>query len=147
MSAVVTLPGGRIATLVPADDAGEFTLRVADGIVEQMEGHGLLTWRQAEALNTLGRLYRAGGGRLAYYRGGGGGERPEEAAEAARTELAGLLALVREPTRGHLLAMVATGEWPVTARVSWVQDAATAVADRLKLAGEEARQEKPARRV
>lgn len=137
MTAAVTLPGGRVAHVVPADDAGEFFLRVAHGIVEQMEGAGLLTWRQAEALNTLGRLYRAGGGRLAYYRGGGGGERPDEATEAARRELADLLALVCEPTRAQVLAMVQTGEWSLGATVRRVQDAADAVADRLRLARED----------
>lgn len=133
---VVSLPDGRRATEVAADEAGEFYLSTADGIVAQMAQAELLTWRQAEALNTLARLRRASGWRPAWERPGGRGERPQELEDAAGREFAMLVGLIAEPTRGHVVAMLATGEWQVAARVSRIQDAADTVADRLKLARE-----------
>lgn len=134
----VILPDGRLAREVPADEAGEHYLSVADGIIAQMAGTvpPLLTWRQAEALNTLARLRRASGLRHAWERPAGAGERQEEVEAAARDELAGLLAIIAEPTRGHILGMLSSGEWQFGARVSRIQDAADAVADRLRLARE-----------
>ena len=133
---IVILRDGRQATEVAADEAGEFYLSAADGIVAQMAQAALLTWRQAEALNVLARLRRASGWRPAWERPSGRGERPDGVEDAAGQEFARLVEIIAEPTRGHVIAMLATGEWQVAARVSRVQDAADAVADRLKLARE-----------
>ncbi len=130
----IVLPDGRRATLVAADEAGEFYLSMADGIIAQMAQAELLTWRQAEALNTLGRLRRASGWRPAWERPGGRGERPQALEDAAGREFAMLVEIIAEPVRGYIVGMLSTGEWQIAARVSQVQDAADAVADRLKLA-------------
>lgn len=131
---VVILRDGRQATEVAADEAGEYYLSAADGIVAQMAQAELLTWRQAEALNVLARLRRASGWRPAWERPGGRGQRPQEIEDAAGREFAALVEIIAEPTRGQVIAMLATGEWQIAARVSRIQDAADAVADRLKLA-------------
>lgn len=132
---VITLRDGRRAEVVPADDAGQFTVRVADGIVDQMQQAELLTWRQAEALNEMARLHRAGGGAVAGRRSGAGGVADEEDVEAARHAFAALLEAVPVAMRGPLLSMAATREWPVSPGVTVrrVQDAADAVADRMRL--------------
>jgi len=133
---VVRLPGGREARLVPADKAGEFSLSVVPDGPEAWHARKLLTWRQCEALLHLSRLRRASGWRMAWQRPSGAGERDPEAEERAGLEFAALMALLAEPARGWVLCIVSTGEWPVAAPVSRVQDAADVVADRLKLAGE-----------
>lgn len=132
---VITLPDGRRAEVVPADDAGEFTVRVADGIVDQMQQAELLTWRQAEALHELARLHRAGGGAVAGRRSGSGGEAAEDDVAAARVAFAALLEAAPLAMRGPLLSMCATREFPIAPGVTVrrVADAADAVADRMKL--------------
>jgi hypothetical protein len=130
----ITLPDGRAATVMPADAAGEFVaVVICRDIVERLQHGGLLSWRQAEALNTLARVRRSAGLRPAWDRGQGAGERPEKVEAAAKAELAELLAVMHEPVRTQVMHMLATDEWQVAARVSQVQDAADAVADRLKL--------------
>jgi hypothetical protein len=127
---------------VPADDAGQaYEVVVSRCIVEQLRntrdaaGTPLLSWRQGEALMTLRRLRRASGLRQAWERPAGhGGERPERAEIEAGEELVRLLCAVPVAIRAPLLHMLATDEWAYSLRVSQVQDAADAVADRLKLA-------------
>jgi hypothetical protein len=131
----ITLCDGREAQIVPADKAGEFmAVVVCRDLVEQLHASRLLTWRQAEALSVLRRVRKAAGYRAAWERPAGLGERPDQVEEAAKAELAELLHVMREPTRTQIMHMLATDEWQVTARVSAVQDAADALADRLKLA-------------
>jgi ferric-dicitrate binding protein FerR (iron transport regulator) len=132
----VTLADGRVAREVAADEAGEWYLRVAHGCVEALEAAALLTWRQAEALHAVARLYRAGGGRVAFlHRDGVGDGRDEQAEAGARRELEALLVAVRCAwTRAHLVAIAQTDEWPVGACLTRVQDAADTIADRLRLA-------------
>lgn len=131
----ILLRDGREVDVIPADEAGQFiAVVVCRDIIESLRAWELLTWRQSEAITTLARLRRAAGLRPAYERHGqGGGERPEAVEIAAAEELRALLAMVGEPAGGWLMAMLATDAWPTAARLSRMQDAADAIADRLRL--------------
>jgi hypothetical protein len=133
---ILVLQDGRKATVIPADAAGEFFLRVPHGVFEQLHEAGYLSWRQFTALETLSRCYRAAGGLLAWYRGGGDGERDDAAVRAKVRELEDLLGRAPEPTRWRIVSMIQSGEWDCRARLTQVQDAADAIADRLRLAKE-----------
>lgn len=126
----VTLPDGRQATAVPADEAGEFFLSAADGIIAHLRVTGTLTGRQCDAAAELARLYGLGGGRSPW-RSSGGSDRPEEAVEAARQQFADLLRSA--PRRTHWpLTVLAMGEWIATydPRPVW-RDGLDAIALRL----------------
>ena len=131
----VTLPGGREASVVSADDAGQYYVIVdCRDILDVLRVRGMLTRRQAEALSHLARLRRASGLRPAWQRDGAGrGERPEDTERKALAELRDLLAVMGEPVGTQVMHMLATDEWQISARVSEVQDAADRVADRLRL--------------
>lgn len=131
----LTLRDGREAELVPGDDAGVFLLAVADGVVNLAEAQGLLTWRQAEALRTLQRRYRASGGRVAWQQHFAGRPRPEAAEEAGKAAWLEMHHAVPARHRCHLITLV-QGEWPVTISVREVQGIATRLADVLRLAPE-----------
>jgi hypothetical protein len=108
----VILPDGRQASMVPADEAGEFSLSVADGNIAHLRMAGVLTGRQCDAAAELARLYGIGGGRSPW-RTSGGSDRAEEAVEAARREFADLLRCA--PRRCHWpLTVLAMGEWMVS---------------------------------
>lgn len=130
----VALPGGRIGTLVEADDAGEWTIRVCDAGPDEWEGRGVLTWRQAEAMRHLGRTRKSAGLAVAWLRAFGGDERPEDITRAAMDEYAALMLLIREPLRARVTGMLASAEWSPLASIQQVRDAMDCVADRLKLA-------------
>jgi hypothetical protein len=132
----VTLPDGRVALEVPADDAGEFYLEAAEGLLQHLEQAGLLTWRQITAAGTLARLYGLGGGRRPWCKGTGPG-RSEDIEAAARLEFARLLEEVPLRCRGPLTTL-AMGEW-VTAYnpLALWREGLTALADHLRLAPED----------
>ncbi len=129
----IVLQGGRVAEMVETPIAGRYLIRVVEAGPDEWEGRGTLTWRQAEALRHLGRIRRMSGLSVAWLGPIGGRERPEERVASARDEYEGLMAAVREPTRGHLRGMLASAEWPVLARVSEVRAALAVVADWLRL--------------
>lgn len=124
------LPDGRAVEIVPADDAGEFTARVAVGVADLAEQQGLLTWRQAEALRELQRRYRASGGRLAWQRNFEGRERSDDALAAGKAAWQEMHDAVPMCWRPVLLPL-GQGEWPTTVTVATVQSVATRLADRL----------------
>lgn len=131
---IVALPGGRIGTLVEADEAGEFTIRVCEAGPDEWEGRGILSWRQAEAMRHLGRTRKSAGLAVAWLRASGGDERPEDITRAAMDEYTALMLLIREPLRARVAGMLASADWSPLASVGQVQDAMERVADRLKLA-------------
>ena len=127
------LPDGRIATIVPADEAGEFLLSAAEGLLAHLATTSIFTRRQLDAAAELARLYGLGGGRSPWRRTGGQG-RAEEGVQAARAEFAILHACCPLATRSAVL-YAAMGEWPVTGNpVPLLRDGWDAVADRLRLA-------------
>ena len=130
------LPDGRMATIVPADEAGEFLLSAAEGLLMHLAGTDYFTRRQLDAAAELARLYGLGGGRSPWRRTGGQG-RAEEAVAAARAEFAMLLDCAPVMCRASVLAL-AMGEWPdptsASRPVPLLRDGWDAVADRLKLA-------------
>lgn len=130
---VVALPGGRRGTETPADDAGEWYIRVEDDPAEHWLEVGMITERQCRALQYLRRLYGKGGGLVPGRRSGGGGGRSEEAVAAARREERELVARAPLACRGALLT-ACQGEWPVCAGMPAVlRDGLEAVADGLRL--------------
>jgi hypothetical protein len=131
----VTLPDGRLATVVPADDAGEYMLSAAEGLLMHLEERQILTWRQCTAAAELARLYGIGGGRSPWRRSSGG-ERPDDVVAAARAEFAALLSAAPQRCQWSL-TVLAMGEWPTDRdpRPLW-REGLTAVADRMKLAPE-----------
>jgi hypothetical protein len=118
---------------VPADEAGEFVLSAAEGLIQHLAAAGYLTWRQATAAGELARLYGIGGGRSPWRRTGGG-ERPEAEIEAARRGFAALLD--RAPQRCRwALTVLAMGEWSAAADpVPLIREGLTALADHMRLA-------------
>ena len=132
----ITLPDGRSASVVPADDAGEFVVSAAEGLLMHLEQAGQLTWRQVTAAAELARLYGIGGGRSPWRRTGGA-ERCEEVVANARREFAELRDRAPHHTR-WALTVLAMGEWMADRdpRPLW-REGLTAVADALKLAPEE----------
>ena len=129
------LPDGRVATIVPADEAGEFLLSAAEGLLAHLATTSIFTARQLDAAAELARLYGLGGGRAPWRRTGGQG-RDEDGVAAARAEFAALHAVVPLACRNAVL-YAAMGEWPVTGNpVPLLRDGWDAVADRLRLAME-----------
>lgn len=130
------LPDGRMATIVPADEAGEFLLSAAEGLLMHLAGTSIFTRRQLDAAAELARLYGLGGGKSPW-RKTGGAERQEGTVEAARAEFGILLACAPVACRSALLAL-AMGEWPDPVNIHrplpLLRDGWDAVADRLKLA-------------
>jgi hypothetical protein len=135
------LPDGRRATIVPADEAGEFMLSAAEGLISILASADLLTHRQTTAASDLARLYGLGGHRTPWRTTGGGSDRPDEAVSAARVELRALIETAPRVCRDSLWVMlaeegaanltVALGLWARWGRL-W-QDGLDAVADRLKM--------------
>lgn len=129
----IALPDGRAAVIVPADEAGEFLLSAAEGLLAHLAERDMLTRRQLDAAATLARLYGIGGGRQPWRRTGGG-ERSEEATAAARQEFDELLSYVPHRSRWPV-TVLCMGEWPVApTAMSLIRDGLDAVADRLRLA-------------
>lgn len=129
----IALPDGRAAVIVPADEAGEFLLSAADGLLAHLSDRGLITPRQFEAAAELARLYGIGGGRQPWRRTGRG-ERSEDAIAAARREFDELLSHVPRLSRWPV-TVLCMGEWPtVPAAMALIRDGLDAVADRMRLA-------------
>ncbi len=103
------LPDGRVATIVPADEAGEYMLTAAEGLLAHLEQGGRLNWRQATAAAELARLYGIGGGKSPWRRTGGA-ERDEKDVEAARRQFEELLSYA-PPCCHWPLTLLAMGEW------------------------------------
>jgi len=132
----IVLPDGRSAVEIPGDDAGEFVLSAAEGILMHLEERCLLTWRQVTAASTLARLYGLGGGRSPWRRTGGA-VRDEEAVARDRREFAELLQYAPQPTRWPL-TVLSMGEWLVERDpLPLWRDGLTAIADHLRLAPED----------
>lgn len=135
MSRTVVLPDGRVATEIPADEAGEYVLSAAEGLLMHLEATGKLSWRQVTAATELARLYGIGGGMRPWCKGGGT-ERPEPIQEAARAEFAALLQHAPHRTRWPL-TILAMGEWLIERDpIPLWRDGLTAIADHLRLAPE-----------
>lgn len=132
-----TLPDGRLAQVIPADEAGEFCLSAAEGLLQHLEAQRMLTWRQVTAAAELARLYGIGGGARPWNRGGTV-TRDEGDEAAARRQFDALLAEVPQRTRWPL-TVLAMGEW-MTERdpLPLWREGLTALADHLRLAKEEA---------
>lgn len=119
------------ATLTPADEAGEFYLRVEDDPAEWWFANRWITERQCRALQYLRMLYGKGGGLVPGRRSWGPQGRSDEAVAAARAEERELTR--RAPTACHSALLTACqGEWPVCAGMPAVlRDGLDAVADGL----------------
>jgi hypothetical protein len=129
---LIPLPGGRHGYLVEADDAGEFTIRVHECWLDAAEAAGLLTWRQAEALRELSRLYLTGGGSVPFKRTSAGPGRDETAAALARVAERELLDAV-SPWLHPMLHDIARGLVPRDDVLPALRAAADRLADRLRL--------------
>lgn len=133
MSATVTLPDGRTAQMIPADEAGEYVLSAAEGLIRHLALAGYLTSRQATAAEEMARLYGIGGG-ASPWRRSGGGHRDEAEIAAARSRFADLMAHAPQRTRWPL-TVLAMGEWVTTGQpIPLWQEGLTAIADFLRLA-------------
>ena len=135
------LPDGRRATIVPADEAGEFLLSAAEGLIAILTTADLLTARQSTAASDLARLYGLGGHRTPWRTTGGGNDRPDDTVAAARAELRDLIEAAPRMCRNALWIMLTEegGANPAVAVALWVkwgrlwQDGLDAVADKLRL--------------
>jgi hypothetical protein len=129
----VILPGGRLGTLTPADEAGEWYIRVEDDPAEHWLAIRMITERQCRALQYLRMLYGKGGGLVPGRRSYGHGGRSEVAQAAARAEERELVARAPTACRSALLT-ACQGEWPVCPGMPAVlRDGLDAVADGLRL--------------
>jgi hypothetical protein len=134
MTDTVTLPGGRVARIVPAEVAGEVYLYCAEGLIAHLRQSRMLTTRQCDAAEYLARLYGKGGGRRPWAKGSGGDHEPSA---DARREFDDLLRAA--PRRTHsALTTLSMGEWVTSYNPihEW-REGLDAVADRLKLAERE----------
>lgn len=130
----VTLPGQRVATLVPADEAGEFSGYIEQEPAVLWRDHGFITPRQSEALMQLTRLYAISGGLTPWrHASGRGSDRAEAAAAEARVEW-GRLCGMAPPRASWALLPACQGEWPIGRGMPLALSVSLdAVADALKL--------------
>lgn len=128
----ITLPGGRVGILVPADEAGEWFIKVSDDPAEVWHEAGWITRRQLGALRHIRECYGKGGG-LTPGRQSGGGGRPEDVVARYRAEYRELEAAAPAACR-YAIRTACQGEWPVCAGMPAVlRDGLDAVGTALRL--------------
>lgn len=129
MAERITLPGGRLATLVPADEAGKFYLSAAEGVAAHLKPH--LSWRQHTALCYMAKLYGKSGGKRIWAQPGHG-DGPDNEADAA--EYRDLEAAAGQ-VMGFQIRTLCQGDWPTAPWLTLARlgQALDRVADRLRL--------------
>jgi hypothetical protein len=134
----ITLPDGRVAIEVPADEAGEAYLSAAEGLLAHLRIQGVLTGRQCDAAAELSRLYGIGGGRSPWRMPGAGMGRADDEVANARVLFNELLASAPHRTQ-WAITVLCMGEWPTSRdpRPLW-REGLDAVADRMKMPRDDA---------